>query len=67
MVQSLHFRLHFRVSVFHVDKISSPYMLLGQSLRSGCLIHNGTYLALYLTLTITLTLLTNPNTRYRCE
>ena len=30
----------------------------GQSCRSGCLIHNGTYLTLSLTLTITLTLLT---------
>jgi len=30
----------------------------GQSLRSGCLIHNGTYLMLSLTLTITLTLQT---------
>ena len=31
---------------------------LGQLCRSGCLIHNGTYLMLSLTLTITLTLLT---------
>ena len=30
----------------------------GQSVRSGCLIHNGTYLTLSLTLTIMLTLLT---------
>jgi len=30
----------------------------GQSLRSGCLIHNGTYLTLSLTLTLTYT---NPN------
>ena len=33
-------------------------MLIRQSLRSGCIIHNGTYLTLSLTLTITLTLLT---------
>ena len=33
-------------------------LICGQSCRSGCLIHNGTYLTLSLTLTITLTLLT---------
>jgi len=33
-------------------------MNIRQLCRSGCLIHNGTYLTLSLTLTITLTLLT---------
>ena len=38
--------------------IADPILPFWQSLRSGCLIHNSTYLTLSLTLTITLTLLT---------
>ena len=42
------------------DTMNISYLRQSQSLRSGCLIHNGTYLTLSLTLTITLTLLTLP-------
>jgi len=46
-----------------IDTVGSTKLkLIGkpvwQSYRSGCLIHNGTYLTLSLTLTITLTLIT---------